>query len=446
MLPPEEEGQEVEQGGSERAKQVRVRTRVVKEFVAEEPTPASGPVAAAEKQVVPSAPEADPIEPDEFFGDEEVEVDPLARVLSSFADTGNIQIRAIRLPDPPHMRGRFALPCTERTQCGTIFISDPDSYINEIRDNFGGGRYLLQVIHLGKVRGNSTQTIADPPAARQQATSAHAAAPTAPVAASQTDAMQLLITQAKMVRELKKALVGDEPAQPPATTPAAALNPQPQDENLMLAKLLLDDDGVKKKALGGLFKFIGGGDVSATDDAIPWYGKALISLAENPAYAPIVAPLLAGFLSKMTEKIPMTPQGVEHTVAQNAPNPEQPGVAVYTGAETMAEKIPMMPQGVEHADVEAADERPQFAVLDIVVQHLRENSPIHPEANWIKFIESQYPEEIANAKLMLATLPANVIAMTLSGMDDDYAAALRLPHALAWIESLQLHLKGEQKK
>lgn len=95
---------------------------------------------------------------------------------------------------------------------------------------------------------------------------------------------------------------------------------------------------------------------------------------------------------------------------------------------------------------EDPDAPPYLKVLDFIVDRLRDNATVAADEDWVIELYERWPDEIAQAELMLRTLPIPGLKLILTGIDPDYQEAFALPHADQFLSDLKsLASKKEQE-
>jgi hypothetical protein len=413
----------------------------------------------------------------QLFYDEETR-DPLAQMLLSFNDNSDIKLKVKRLPDPPNLRGRFMTPCNDEMQCGTITVVNPADYETEVRDAFGGGRYQLTVLSKGKYQASAIKILADPPRPMQ----APGMFPPGmfpgmpgPMPNQQPGMMPFqffpygyqqqqlpaksgLAELTERMTEVKalKEIFG------PIEKPAA-----PAPGTMSITEFLMSDKDTRSKIAGSIIGQFTGGNGNAgssTTDNMPWYGKVLMMAVENPMVLQVAGPLLFQTIATLINKFGFTkPQGGQtpapnpqnsasaHVApainpVQSAPN-AQPTMEIGNVHAQPTQPLPVQDNGVNTMN-QPTDEQPDpteayYKILDGCMDYLERNIPF-PDLQWFDVLEKQFPQQVEQFKAII-TLPLPVVKGIISTYGTDYATALQLEHADAWLTTLFYQINEREK-
>jgi hypothetical protein len=273
------------------------------------------------------------------------------------------------------------------------------------------------------------------------------------------DPLTQLMNNAKQLADLKtvfRTLSGDDDRKEAIVTA-----PAPTKETF-IAELIMQSPDARKQMVSTLFGgLLGDGSAAAKEEKIPWYGRMLMSIAENPDVMRVAAPAVMGVVGMLVNKFgfnkPTTP-----------PSAQPPGATIYP--QVMTTDYPIPPQGDIHApqgstmpagDVvaptttdlgdgeESEDTAPQMTLFELVLNSVLDNLykqvPI-TDFKWLETLETQFPSEVAQMKTMLNTLPLPVLMAIISSYGPDYADAMQLPHAAAYLEVLVNQIKERENK
>jgi len=422
----------------------------------------------------------------QLFYDDDAAIDPLAQMLLSFNDNSDIKLKVKRLPDPPNLRGRFLTPCNDEMQCGTITVVNPADYETEVRDAFGGGRYQLTVLSKGKYQASAIKILADPPRLAQiPGVFPPGMFPGMPnlipnqqpgmipfqfhpygYQQQQLPAKSGLAELTERMTEVKALKEIFTPIEKPATPPPGTMS---------ITEFLMSDKDTRSKIASSIIgQFTGGnGNTgSSTTDNMPWYGKVLMMAVENPAAlqiilqigGPFVFQTLAGLINKFGFTKPQTGQTAP-PVHQNAPtpltapaiNPLQPAPNVQPTIElgnvhaNPTQPLPNQTNGVNQMN-QPTDQPPldqpdtieaYYRILDGCMDYLERNIPF-PDLKWLDVLEVQFPEQVQQFKAII-TLPLPVVKGIISTYGTDYATALQVQHADAWLTTLFNQINEREK-
>lgn len=357
---------------------------------------------------------------------DQLELDPLQQVLESLGELENLELRVIRKPDPPHLRGMFARPCPVEVQCGTIHISDFNNAVSALQAAFGGGFYRVQVIHNSRYAGQRTLVVSDPSA--QSPIPAHYSPPNLQPATMQpgtpVDPLKALKEQIRFAKEVKEMF-----AEPAAASPVSQLS-----DNDRLTLAVTKDSSLISSVTTSV----------VTAAAAAAAGAASAAAAVNQPAADDFKTLLIQDVVK--PNLPFALSLLGRVVTHFAP--------VKLAPDLVATAPQLQP--VEHTMPAASTAAPPVGVDPVegiflqFLEELKGNRQVTKKTPLVAQLLETQPELFAHVVKQIADNPVFLIMAHVSSRFPEYAPHVAASHAEKWFKSLQkvcqqLNAELEQK-